>query len=217
MPTLVMRPAGVLGDNSVLTYESALGPTPGAPYRVGLLSVTAASLAPTSDHGIITSVTLGATVRVEDADGRTSAHVLMWTLAGVLSIVMPSADFSTGAFAERLTDAYAFNPLTGLAWMWNDLNTLTALGAQIEYAMLGADLTQIKLHVADVWASVVYVARENDPIPTQVALSCKPRMLDLSAGDVTTSLGIKPRGTNLTAGSVVVTLTIKPRVAEVEV
>jgi hypothetical protein len=218
MPTLTMRPAGVLGDNADTTYESALGPTPGAGADgLGTLRVRAVSLTPSGDLGHITTVTLGASVRHADPQSRTSGQMLTWTQCGgdVAVEVAPLTGFGTTSFLTCLSAVCPLNPWTGNVWEWNDLNRLVLLGAQLDYDYHKADTGQIALYVSEVWASVAYELRAGDSVKNEVGLSCKPHMMDLESGDAAVSLGIKPRGIDLTAGDVAVVLTVKPRIAEV--
>lgn len=219
MPTLVMRPAGVLGDSSDTTYESALGPTPGTGASgLGTLAVFAASLTPSGDLGHITAVTLGASVRHTDPQSRTSGQMLIWAQYGGIEAVevSPLSGFGTSSFSACLSVAYALNPWTGQAWEWNDLNQLVYPGAQLDYDYHKADTVQLALDVSDVWVAVDYTVRATGQNPVEIGLSCKPRMIELEGGNVVASLSVKPRGTDLSAGVVAVSLIARPRIAEME-
>jgi hypothetical protein len=158
MSTLIMRPAGVLGDASDYTYSTAQGPTSG-PNGVGTLRVYASVLAPSGDLGTISAVKLSASVRYSDPAGRSSGRLLKWrqTADDDTETLTPDRDFGNGStFEVCSSEAFSLNPWTGIAWTWTDLNRLAHMGALMDYTYRVGDPAPMLLTVSDVWVTVTY-------------------------------------------------------------
>lgn len=219
MATVILRPAGALGDNSNATYTTDTGPAPGGPRAIlgKALSVAAVQLVATGGLGAIASVTLAAVVRTENAGDYSPLCQLTWTnTLGGTTRAEDTDNFDNTVFAENTTATYALNPWTGVTWTWTNLNDLRDLGAMLAYDYLPANDGPVKLHVAEVYATVVYA--EADPTQTSVTGSLVAgavRGAEAVGGPVTASAiaGSAP-GATMVAGGVTLTLVTQARGAE---
>jgi hypothetical protein len=197
MPTLVMRPAGVLGDSDNGTYTTDTGPAPGGSPALTTLTVTATSPLPSTDLGTITSVELAAVVYLENAAAYTPECWLTWARDAGYAATAVASSFASGGFTAAVSDTYTTNPWTGQPWTWTDLNDIVALGAVVEYTYNPVLPGPVKLNVSEVYVTVVYT----DHLETQT-------MVERSF-----IVGSAP-GAGATAGPVTVTMVTRARGGE---
>lgn len=146
-----LRPVGALGDENDGTRVVALGPAPGTP-EAGTLAALAAALASSPDYGQISHLVVVVRALMADPALKTSGHRLTWTDAGSEGSVAVEP-FSQAGILEYRTAALYTRP-NGLGWSWAAVNGVTQVGAELEYALNGSEVVQLRLEVAEVSVEV---------------------------------------------------------------
>jgi len=199
MSLLVMRPSGVLGDQSIATYLTDGPPAVGV---IEDLSVVSARLIASANLGIINSVTLSASVSVVGATG-TPSGVLTWSMGGVADT--ESAAFSLAGFAVASGAPHTICPWTGLAWTWSDLNALTSLGAVVELAV-----RPVTLSVSEVCVTVDYTAHLATPTTVErSAIAGEARRASGIGGPGAVSAVVEARGAIAVGGPTTASAIVK--------